>query len=200
MPDKVAVTWKDASKQQSRAVLLPTPLPAPAACLLLQNQWETGANGQSHAYQAIRMKSHGHERWKINPITVGIDLEIAVILLIILIHNSAPHCKRWRGACPTFLFVIWQHFHWVALPLCQENHWSLHFPCCVLGPSTTQKERRKSRKKAGETPKKYLGQLQHSKWLAPALSLLFAHRLVSWWDLFQLKGGYLLLLKTGGKI
>lgn len=123
----------------------------PAACLLLQNQWETGANGQSHANQAIRMKSHAHERRKINPITVGIDLEIAVVLLIILIHNSAPHYKRWRGACPTFLFVIWQHFHWVALP-----GEPLVAPFPLLWPWTfhNKKGKKKSRKKKWGKQKK----------------------------------------------
>lgn len=53
---------------------------------------------------------------KINPITVRIDLEITVVLLIILIHNSAYNYKRWRGICPTFPFVIWQHLCWAALP------------------------------------------------------------------------------------
>jgi len=56
------------------------------------------------------MESHICKRKNVHPITVSIDLEITVILLIVLIHNSAPHFKGRREVHPTFSFVIWQYF------------------------------------------------------------------------------------------
>lgn len=80
-------------------------------CLLLVQCWGLAQHcGQPWACWVVAMESHVCKRRNVHPITVSIDLEITVILLIVLIHNSAPHFKGWREVHPTFSFVIWQYF------------------------------------------------------------------------------------------
>lgn len=185
MPEIAAVTWAPAPALSS---LYPSSL-----CKASKKQEQAY---ESHVCHVIRIKIHPCERRKIIPITVRINLEITVVSLIILIHNSASNYKRWRGVCPTFPFVIWQHFCWAALP------WKLavaQFPLLCFWAFRDTKDRRKSGKRRGNTNKTSQAITAHRLTCAsPFLTVCLqtAQLTVSFWT----KRKCLLLLMTGGQI